>query len=226
VNEIVLNQCTKDLGDVMAQTQQYAGQIKKRLAAIKTSNDQESKEGAQADIREGLYQQHIRRFHKTMNEYNSAVYAYKKNMQDRQRRQLNIVTDNKYSEEELDEIIDAGQAGQVISDVLFTDTMEDTLQDIRDRNEAIQNLEQSVMEIYELFQDLSNLVDLQSESLDVIEHKVGKSKQYLKDGHKNVVKSQDYVKKSRKTKCFLLLLLLAILIAVLVAVLVPALSKA
>jgi hypothetical protein len=46
----------------------------------------------------------------------------------------------------------------------------------------ILKLEQSVNEIFELFKDLSQLVDLQQESLDVIQHKVQSSKRHAQKG--------------------------------------------
>lgn len=76
-------------------------------------------------------------------------------------------------------------------------------------------LEQSVLEIYELFQDLATLVELQSESLDVIETRISKARDYTERAEVELHSAEDYQKKSRSKMCIMLVLLVIVLIAVL-----------
>ena len=81
VSEKVQNQCIQELNVIISETQTLASNIKELLSNINNENEEFKKvtsNGAQVDIRNGLYQQHIRRFHSVMNEYNANVYAFKK----------------------------------------------------------------------------------------------------------------------------------------------------
>lgn len=81
-------------------------------------------------------------------------------------------------------------------------------------------LERQVLEVFELFkvlvcscaclglsacsdccamvQDLATLVDLQQESLDVIETRIQNSKAYVESGEKELKQAEEYQRKSRK----------------------------
>ena len=54
-----------------------------------------------------------------------------------------------------------------------------------------------VLEIYELFRDLATLVDLQQESLDVIENRIIKAKNYTEKAEVELNEAEEYQKKAR-----------------------------
>jgi hypothetical protein len=53
------------------------------------------------------------------------------------------------------------------------------------------------LEIYELFRDLATLVDLQQESLDVIENRIIKAKNYTEKAEVELNEAEEYQKKAR-----------------------------
>jgi hypothetical protein len=71
-------------------------------------------------MRQNLYQNNIRHFHSVMSEYNGSVNEFKQNLQDFQRRQLKYV-DNKegngLNDEQIEKIIESGQANEFIKKV-------------------------------------------------------------------------------------------------------------
>ncbi len=54
------------------------------------------------------------------------------------------------------------------------------------------------MEIYQLFQDLATLVDIQQEALDVIENRVQMAKDYTEKAVVELKKGEEYQKKAQK----------------------------
>lgn len=48
----------------------------------------------------------------------------------------------------------------------------DTLAEIRERQRAVRDLEQSLLEVHQIFLDMAVLVEVQGEMLDNIEHQV------------------------------------------------------
>jgi len=57
-----------------------------------------------------------------------------------------------------------------------------------------------VLEIHELFRDLATLVDLQQESLDVIENRILHAKNYTVKAEKELVEANEYQNKARAVK--------------------------
>lgn len=68
---------------------------------------------------------------------------------------------------------------------------------IEERHLDIMKLERQVLEIYELFRDLATLVDLQQESLDVIENRIMNAKDYTEKAEVELHEAEDYQKKAR-----------------------------
>jgi syntaxin 1B/2/3 len=215
------------LDHIMSETTKVGRDIKNQLDAIKVQDAayaKQNKDSAKNQMRVNLYQTHIRRFHTDMNEYNAAAHEFKQSLQERTRRQLKIV-DSTITDEEVEKIVASGQAEGVIKQVLISENLQDVVRDIEDRHLDILKLERQVLEVYELFKDLATLVDIQQESLDVIENRVAKAKAYVEKGEKELVKAEGYQKKSRKKQCCLLIILLAVLIAIIAPVLGTTLSK-
>jgi syntaxin 1B/2/3 len=226
-NEKARKEIMDSLDQIMSETTRTGREIKAALDAIKVQDAayaKTNKDSAKNQMRQNLYQTHIRRFHTDMNDYNAASHEFKQSLQERTRRQLKIV-DNKISDEEIEKIVASGQADGVIKQVLISENLQDVVRDIEDRHLDILKLERQVLEVYELFKDLATLVDIQQESLDVIENRVQKAKSYVEKGEVELVKAEKHQKGARKKQCCLLILLLAILIVIIAPILATQLGK-
>jgi t-SNARE complex subunit (syntaxin) len=85
----------------------------------------------------------------------------------------------------------------VIKEALISDNLKNVVQVIEERHLDILKLENQVLEIYELFRDLATLVDLQQESLDVIENRILKAKNYTEKAEVELNEAEEYQKKAR-----------------------------
>jgi t-SNARE complex subunit (syntaxin) len=220
-NEKGRKEIMDSLDQIMSETTRTGREIKNALDAIKVQDAayaKQNKDSAKNQMRVNLYQTHIRRFHTDMNDYNAASHEFKQSLQERTRRQLKIV-DSKISDEDIEKIVASGQAEGVIKQVLISETLQDVVRDIEDRHLDILKLERQVLEVYELFKDLATLVDIQQESLDVIENRVAKAKDYVEKGEKELQQAEIYQKKSRKKQCCLIIILLCALIALIAPIL-------
>jgi len=200
---------------------------KKKLDEIKVLNDKfasEFKDSAKLQMRVNLYQTHIRRFHQIMQEYNAASHDFRQGMQDRAKRRLKMVNKN-LSEEQVEKIVDDGKAQEVIEQALVSDELEDVIQEIEERHQDVLKLERQVMEIYELFRDLAQLVDIQQDSLDVIETRVTNAKNYTEKAERELVEAEHYQTQARKRQCCILMIVLAVLGVILGPVLGTQLTK-
>jgi len=226
-NEKSRKEIMDQLDKIMSETTREGGNIKKALDDIQNENkvyQKTHKDSAKTQMRVNMYQTHIRRFHAVMNDYNAASHEFKQNLQDRTRRQLKIV-DSKISDDEIERIVESGQANDVIKQALISENLQEVVRDIEERHLDILKLEQQVLEVYELFRDLATLVDLQQESLDVIENRISHARDYAEKAEVQLQEAEQYQTKARKRKCMILIVLLIILIVILAPILATQLSK-
>lgn len=213
-NEKSRKEIMDSLNKIMSETTRTGQNIKDSLDKIKQMDAKSDQTGAKAQMRINLYQTHIRRFAKVMNDYNAASYDFKQNLQERTRRQLKIVN-AEITDDEVEKIVATGQANDVIKLALLSENIQDVVRDIEERHLDILKLEKQVMEVYELFKDLATLVEIQQESLDVIENRITKAKAYTERAVVELEHAEKYQKKARNKRCCLLFIVLAVLVVIL-----------
>jgi len=216
------------LEKLMNQSTALGHKIKRALEDIKKSNtdyQSKNKDSAHFQMRSNLYQTNIRRFHQVMNDYKGVSHDFKQMLQLRTKRQLKIV-DRDISDAAIDKIVESGRAQDVIRQALMTENLQAAVHEIEERHLDILKLEEQVLEVYELFKDLATLVDLQQESLDVIDNRISSAKNYTETAEKELISAEKYQTSSRKKKCCLMVILLIIVIVILVPTLTSALGKA
>lgn len=213
------------VGDISKKTSSNATAIKTELTAIKEDNTAyvaANPNSAKAQMRLNLYQTHVRRFHSIMNEYKAASNAIRTEYKNIEKRQLKYAVGPELKEEELDRIVEQGKTQEVISKAMESENVEDLKEivaDIEERHDRVVQLAASVEELATLFKDLATLVDLQQESLDVIEGRILQAKDYTERGESELRQAEDYQKKARNRRCCIICILLAVLIAILAPVL-------
>jgi len=82
-----------------------------------------------------------------------------------------------------------------------------------------------VLEVYELFKDLATLVDIQQESLDVIENRIILAKNYTETAEVELQHAENYQKKARARKCCIMILVLGVLVVILAPILATQLGS-
>ena len=86
---------------------------------------------------------------------------------------------------------------------------------------AILELERKLLELNQVFLDMSVLVEAQGEMIDNVESHVTRSVEYVQQGHVELKKALAYQKNTRKWTCIVIVILMTILISVLLPVLKP-----
>eukprot|EP00123_Amoebidium_parasiticum_P010810 comp20338_c0_seq1/m.25624 comp20338_c0_seq1/g.25624 ORF comp20338_c0_seq1/g.25624 comp20338_c0_seq1/m.25624 type:complete len:277 (-) comp20338_c0_seq1:978-1808(-) len=83
---------------------------------------------------------------------------------------------------------------------------------ISERERGIREIESTIVEVNAMFRDIGNLVYEQGNMLDNIESNIVSAAQQVDNGTQDLGKAQDYQKRSRNCKCYLLFILLVILL--------------
>jgi syntaxin 1B/2/3 len=79
-------------------------------------------------------------------------------------------------EEDIDRMIESGEAENIFQKAILEQgrgRVLDTLTEIQERHRAAKELEQSLLELHQMFLDMAVLVEAQGEMLDNIEKQVG-----------------------------------------------------
>lgn len=176
-------------------------------------------EGMHADVRiqEAHHASLIQSFSRVMNRYNDIQAQHKLKYRNAIARQCRIVDPN-VSDDVIQGYIESGQSAEIFKGVKL-EKAEKQLSDIKDRHEDIKRLERSLMELHEMFVDMSILVSEQGDMIDRIENQVAKSADYVESAKKKLIKAKNLQSSARRKKWCCTITVL-IIIAVLVVILV------
>jgi len=173
--------------------------------------------GAKAQARRNLFNSNGKKFTEAMENYKRVHDEFQKCVKERDKRAIQIVAC--VSDEQAEKIVESGEAQQFVTDIMVSDNLQELLREFEERHTAILALEREVLEVFELFRDMSVLVDTQQEMLDSIEHHITKALESTEGGEEEIKKAEQYKNKCRKLKYTIvgiIVLILIIIITVLV----------
>lgn len=144
-----------------------------------------------------------RRIRKAINHYQQVESQFRKEVQEQQRRQYLIVNPNA-TEQEIRQVTEAGGDTQIFQQALLNadrrGQAQSTLANVKQRHEAIQQIERTMIELQQLFQDLDAMVVQQEEPVMAIEQKAEETHTHLEAGNVHVGKAVDSARAARKKK--------------------------
>lgn len=144
-----------------------------------------------------------RRIRKAINAYQQTESTFRKEVQEQQRRQYMIVKPDA-SEAELTEATQGGADVQIFQQALLQSNRQgqsqSTLRNVQQRHDAIQQIERTLMELQELFQDLDRLVVEQEPMVENIAQKTEDTETHLVAGNVQMGKAVNSARGARKKK--------------------------
>ncbi|SAL96527.1 hypothetical protein [Absidia glauca] len=159
-----------------------------------------------------------KKFIGVIQEYQDMERAFDQRYRQRIERQIRIVKPDATSED-VDDIIDSDKSNQVFTQSLMqAGRAKAVLHEVQDRHQDIKRIERTILELHQLFIDMSLLVEQQGVTLKEVE-------QHAEDTYKNMEQGNQFInrailsaKATRKKKwwCLCICILLFIIIAILV----------
>ncbi|KAJ3039277.1 Syntaxin-1A [Rhizophlyctis rosea] len=197
---------TKELDKMMDQTNKKAGEIRNKLKAMEAQNKQLEKKGDNpSDVRIRVTQHGglTKRFLDVMMEYKDIQKKYQDKYKQRLQRQFLIVKPQA-TPEEVEKMV-SGETGPVFAQQIMQSGQRGearrALMDIQDRHQDIVRIERSIIELQQLFMDMSVLVAAQGEVLNQIEVHVSNAVDHTEQGVQALAKAVKLQKKTRKVGC-------------------------
>mmetsp|Transcript_16695 Transcript_16695/g.23203 ORF Transcript_16695/g.23203 Transcript_16695/m.23203 type:complete len:420 (+) Transcript_16695:38-1297(+) len=208
---------SSDLEKIIDATNMISNVVRNKLKAmdaeIKKIPDPKSTESR---VKTSTHQMLMKNFLDIMRDYQEVQNNYKNKSRERVERQYRVVNPNA-TDEEIEMAMEKGQG--VFADQIMEKSRQaaalEALQYIENRHKDIVKLEQSILELHQLFVDLAILVDQQGEMIDQIEYNVVQAKTYTKEAVVEIAEASKYQKKARKKMCCILCILLIVIAVIL-----------
>ena len=144
-----------------------------------------------------------RRIRKAINAYQQVESQFRKEVQDQQRRQY-LIVNPEASESEIREATQDGGDTQIFQQALLNSDRrgqaQSTLRNVQQRHDAIQQIERTMMELQQLFQDLDAIVVQQEPMVQNIEQKAEETNTHLEAGNVHVGRAVNSARAARKKK--------------------------
>ncbi|MCO5555978.1 hypothetical protein L7F22_009522 [Adiantum nelumboides] len=88
----------------------------------------------------------------------------------------------------------------------------ETIQEIRERHDAVKEIERNLQKLHQISLDMAVLVDAQGQQIDSIEAAVMRASSFVNTGHEQLQSAKKLQRNKRKWMCIAIIILLIILI--------------
>ncbi|KAI9321521.1 t-SNARE [Dichotomocladium elegans] len=162
-----------------------------------------------------------KRFLETIQRYQDVERTCDQKYRQRVERQIKIVKPEA-TQAEVDQFIDSDDTSQIFSQSLMhacrTSQARAVLSEVQTRHDDIRRMERTILELHQLFQDMSLLVEQQGEMLNQAEQHVETTAANIKEGNTMLDRAIHYARATRHKKwiCFFLTIAICVMIAILV----------
>eukprot|EP00262_Sarcandra_glabra_P019025 TRINITY_DN7016_c0_g1_i1.p1 TRINITY_DN7016_c0_g1~~TRINITY_DN7016_c0_g1_i1.p1 ORF type:complete len:308 (-),score=73.52 TRINITY_DN7016_c0_g1_i1:215-1138(-) len=137
-------------------------------------------------------------------------------------RRVFTVTGTRADDETIENLIETGNSEQIFQTAIQgRGQVMDTLAEIQERHDAVKEIEKKLLDLQQIFLDMSVLVEAQGDMLDNIESQVSSAVDHVQSGTVALQKAKKLQKSSRKWMCIAIIILLIIVIIIIVAVIQP-----
>ncbi|KAJ3105465.1 Syntaxin-1A [Phlyctochytrium planicorne] len=223
---------TKELERLMSVTNKQSSEVRNKLKAMEAANKKLLKTpGSSADARIRITQHGVvtKKFLDVMMEYKDVQKKYQEKYKQQMQRQF-LIVNPAASPEEIDKMLTSGgESGPVFAQSIVQNGQKAeakrALQDIKDRHADVQRIEKSIIEMQQLFIDMSVLVSAQAELLNHIEINVNDAVEQTDQGVEHLKGATKLQKKTRKKMCIIIGLLVGVMLIVFIGIYFGILKK-
>lgn len=185
-----------ELGELMDEIKTNAQLVRLKLKALEVDMNK----GEHQRIKKTQISYLLRSLTSIMSEYNAVQIEHRDKCRRRIIRQLEIAG-RRIDEDEVELFLDSGNP-QIFTHEMIVQSQQakQTLIGVQERNKDILTLEQSIVELFDMFNELAMLIESQGHMLDNIEYNVLNIEESAKVAEKNIRKALTKKWKARKKK--------------------------
>lgn len=203
------------LQHLVQETNDHIAAVKLGLERLKTESDEEAKKkpgSAEVRIRANMQQVMLKKQKELLVSFQKAQMEYKEALQRRQAREMEILMPDA-SDDERAQMIEDGETTTLVVAKKMTGAhalLIDEVQRIREKHHDILQLERSIGDLCQMFQDIAILVEAQGEMLDTIEVHVTRTKVATAKGEQQLILARKTQRKNQQWMCCLVVVVLCL----------------
>ncbi|XP_051879498.1 t-SNARE domain-containing protein 1 [Pristis pectinata] len=116
--------------------------------------------------------------------------------------------------------VEASDPAQAQGQAFLSEVTEDEVELIKQREEALLQIEADMLDVNQIIKDLALLVHEQGENIDSIEANIERAATNVDTANEQLMKASQHQKRARKVKCFFILAALVILVVIIIIIVV------
>ncbi|ORE02747.1 t-SNARE [Rhizopus microsporus var. microsporus] len=220
LNDQQSRQASNDLERMKSSAQRTNFNVKAMIQEMQSGNNQ-LPNNSDTQMRRTQTGALRKRFLDTIQRYQDVERNYQLKYRQQIERQIRIVKPEA-SQEEVDDIIDSDGPPQVFAQSLMNAGRQGqakaVLSEVQSRHDDIKHIEKTIIELHQLFMDMSMMVEQQGETLNTVEANAEQTQTKIKEGNQFIAKAIQTAKSTRTKKwcCFFLCIGICVMIAILV----------
>lgn len=205
---------SEQLTPLINSTNRKAKETKSLLGTLREETDEMKKTKKLSDShlrsRETMNNTLTRKFVDEMKSYQQAQEKYKRGINDKVRRQVKSVKADA-TDEEIEEVLksEGGRDALIKKTILaggVNDQVKNTYDKVAGKYQDVLTLEQSIVELHQMFMDFALLTEQQGEQLDQIAYNVSQASDYIEAGNEQIHEAKTHQAAARKKQCMIILI--------------------
>ncbi|KAI9011218.1 t-SNARE, partial [Gaertneriomyces semiglobifer] len=205
ISEEESHRTQQEIEGVMDKTNKLTQDIRTKIKKLDEENKSmvkkpDAQSQSDARIRISQHSSLLKKFLDTVQQYKDTQQKFQDKYKQRLQRQFLIVKPNA-TEEEIEKVMDGKQGPIFAQEIKMTGQRREAqraLDDIQERHRDILRIEQSIIELQQLFMDMAVLVSAQGDMLNQIDIHVSNAVDYTEAGTQELTKAVKLQKKARK----------------------------
>lgn len=156
----------------------------------------------------------------SMNSFNDLRNKMASEYRETVQRRYYTVTGENPDESTVDTLISTGQSETFLQKAIQEQgrgQVMDTILEIKERHDAVKEIERNLKELHQVFMDMAVLVESQGEQLDDIENQVNRASSFVNRGTTHLQVARKHQKNTRKWACFGIILVLIVILIIILA---------
>ncbi len=219
------------IAEILANNEQKSQSIRKRLRQLGDENREfkkaHPKNISELKLRVTQHQSIAKRFMVAMQDFEAVQDAHRNAVKGKLEQHLRQMNPDVSPEEIARAVRNGETAGLSSGDAAFAqlppeerERLQRGLEDLNARNAEIRQLEESIVQLHQLFVDMQIMVEAQGELLNNAEYDIGETKINTQAAHEELVEAREHQKSARKKKCWITVLCVAIVLTIAVGLLI------
>ncbi|KAL7137271.1 hypothetical protein ABFS83_10G080800 [Erythranthe nasuta] len=158
-----------------------------------------------------------KKLHESMTRFNDLRQRMGSEYRETVQRRYYTVTGENPDEKTLDRLIETGESETFLQKAIQEQgrgEVMDTIMEIRERHDAVKEMEKNLIELHQVFMDMAVLVQSQGEQLDDIESQVNRANSFVRGGTQQLEVARKHQKNTRKWACFGIVLVSVIILII------------